>query len=161
VGGPKPSPDIVSEIDWLFIGTDDSTGADPISTPVPTRTDARVEAAMGGIARRAISLRASSFARCTTSIPRGATFVTDGGLASAPEGDVVIRLLRDRVPPTTIAGMHLRATAANAWVPVRVPLADVGLTDGGVMAIELSAASVSPGGRVLFGEPRVTIPAAS
>lgn len=158
--------DQLVEIDWIRVGAND--GEMPYAAP--TRGDAITTVAMGGASKRAVSLRAPGFARCSAFIPNGSMLdgfigLTGGeqGMGSAkPEADAEVRVLVDRSEPRVIGTFHLggegaaqgSAGAPNGWRPISLPLGDVGT----IAAIELVAKSSSKGVRVAFAEARVIAP---
>jgi arylsulfatase A-like enzyme len=151
-GAGRMSADDLAEIDWIHVGSTESNG--PYAAP--TRADVLANASLGGIAKRALSLRAPAYARAGGVLPSGARFEAYLGLAGATDGEVEVQLLRDRLPAVTLATFRLGAADSSAWKPVRVPLGDVG-DKPTLGALMLVAKSVTKGGRVLLGEPRVVV----
>jgi arylsulfatase A-like enzyme len=155
------SSDQLVEIDWIRVGAND--GDMPYSAP--TRGDAITTVAIGAGAgpntsKRAVSLRAPGFARCSAFIPNGSMLegfvgVTGGeqGLGSAkPEADAEVRVLVDRSEPRVIGTFHLGGgDSTPGWRPISLPLGDIGTIAG----IELVAKNSSKGARVAFAEARV------
>ncbi len=149
-GVGRGSTDEVAEIDWVHVGAAPAEGA----YAAPTRQSAIVSATVGAVPKRALSLRAPGYARCTGVLPSGGTVETSVALAGATDGELEVRLLRDRMPPATLGTVRLGPADAGAWKTVRLPLGDLG-GKGSLAAISLVAKSVTKGGRVLFAEPRV------
>lgn len=147
-GVPKSNDDVAAEIDWIHVGLGDP----PESYTAPTRADALVSGSLGGVSKRAISLRAPGFVRCLGWVPAGGTAEASVGLVGTGDADVEIRLLRDRSPPAVLGSAHV--VGGEPWTKLSVPVGDVGAT-GALGALELTAIRATKGSRVLFGEPRV------
>jgi Sulfatase len=154
-GSPRGSTDEVAEIDWIHVGDAPPEGA----YAAPTRQSAIVSATVGAVPKRVLSLRAPGYARCTGVLPSGGTVETSVALGSATDGELEVRLLRDRMPPAILGTVRLGPEGAGAWKTVRLPLGDLG-GKGSLAAVSLVAKSVTKGGRILFAEPRVLGPAA-
>lgn len=152
-GVPRGSTDEVAEVDWVHLGAAPAEGA---YSP-PTRQNVIVSATVGGVPKRALSLRAPGYARCSGVLPSGGQVEVSVALGSATDGELEIRLLRDRMPMATLGSVRLGPSDASAWRRVRVPLGDLGggKAGGAVGAIALVAKSVTKGGRIHFAEPRV------
>jgi arylsulfatase A-like enzyme len=149
VGGPRGGGEAFAEIDWIHVGTGEST--EPYAAP--TREDALVDATKEGRSVRALSLHAPGFARCSFFVPADATLeallATTGGAAADVEAIVV----RDRHSPVMLGSAHV-AGGEPSWASWSVPIA--GLEGSGALAsIELVAKRAAKGTRVLFGQPRV------
>jgi|HubBroStandDraft_6_1064221.scaffolds.fasta_scaffold11372_2 arylsulfatase A-like enzyme len=147
-GGARGAGEAIAEIEWVHVGTGDST--EPYAAP--TRGDVLVDASVGGRSLPALSLRAPGFARCSGFVPADATL--EAWLATAGEGDadVEARIVRDRHPPIVLGAAHV--TGGGSWASWSLPVA--GLDGNGELAsIELLAKRASKGTRVLFGQPRV------
>ncbi len=157
-GGSKKEDDTLAEIDWIHVGTGDSS--EPYAAP--TRTDAIVNATVGGVSRRALSLRAPGFVRCAGWIPPSGTVDAQLAVAGPGDADVEVRLLRDRAPSLILGRAHVSATSAPGspapgWSPISVPIGDVGPA-GTMAAIEIATIRATKGTRVLVAEPRVVGP---
>jgi arylsulfatase A-like enzyme len=144
-----------ASIDWIHVGPADGDSA----YGAPTRASALISATLGGVPKRALSLRAPGFARCAGWLPSGGRVTVSLGLAGGSDGDAEVRLLRDRTAPVVLGTFHLGSAETTAWRNVSVPLGDLGpgaKTSGGALgAIELVATRAARGARVSFGEPRV------
>jgi arylsulfatase A-like enzyme len=151
-GAGRGATEDLAEIDWIHVGSPEVDGA----YAAPTRADALVSARVGGVPKRAISLRASSFIRCGGELPSGAQLEAAVGLAGATDGEVEVRLMRDRLPAQTLASYRLGPADAGAWRPIRVSISDFA-EKSALGAIVLAAKSVTKGGRVLFAEPKVVV----
>jgi len=157
-GGSKKEDDTLAEIDWVHVGNGDA--GEPYSAP--TRADALVSATVAGVSRRALSLRAPGFVRCSGWLPPSGTVEAQLAIAGAGEADAEVRLLRDRSPPLVLGRAHVSATAAPGapapgWTSLSVPLGDVGAA-GALGAIEIATVRATKGARVLVAEPRVMGP---
>ncbi len=146
-GGARPGTDTLGDIDWVRIGPHD--GDAPYAAP--TRRGALVSTAIGGQQKRAISLRSTSWARCSGFLPSGSELETDLALTGGGEADVEVRVLRDRQEPRVITALHLGPADGSAWKPLRLALGDADT----MASVELSVVRAHKGTRVLFGEPRV------
>lgn len=151
-GGARGSRDELAEIDWIRIGAID----DDAPYAAPTRSDAIATVSAGGVAYRSVSLRAPGFARCSGFIPNGATLETKLGVTGG-EADAEVRVLVDRAEPRVVGSFHLTSEGGAVWRSVALPLGDLDT----IAAVELVAKSSTKGARVVFGEPRVVIPAAA
>jgi len=147
-GGGGKAPDALAEIDWIRVGT----RAAP-EYAAPTYDASRTTETLGGVPRRALSLRASSFARCTTAVPKGATFDAQIGLLGKGSGDFELRVLRDRAAPISLAKVHV--DDASGWKPLSIVLPE---DAQGVVALELRADSAAPGARVLVADASLRAP---
>lgn len=147
-GGLGKAPDAAAEIDWIRVGTqtDAAYAAPTYDGSVATET-------LGGVPRRAMALRAPAFARCTTAIPKGASFTAQVGLLGKGAGDVEVRVLRDRAAPISLGKIHV--DDASGWKPLTLSLPD---DAQGVGALEIRADQASPGSRVLLAEAKLTAP---
>lgn len=151
-GGPRGTVEPFGEIDWIRVGPQDSEG--PYSAP--TRNDAITTMTIAGAQRRAVSLRAPGFARCTAFVPNGS--VLEGAIGvSGGEAEAEVRVLVDRQEPRVVASFRLGPGDPPGFRPFSVPLGDVGTLAG----VELVATSSSKGARVAFADARVTASAAA
>jgi arylsulfatase A-like enzyme len=147
-GGSKTSREVLAEFDWVRVGPIDTDTA----YAAPTRADAVTTVTIGGAPKRAVSLRAPGFARCTTLVPNGSRLEGFVGVTSG-EADAEVRLLVDRAEPRVLGTFHLGTRGETTrWQPLSVPLGEVGT----LAAIELVARTSTKGARVAFGEVRVT-----
>ncbi len=149
-GGAKASHDQLAEIDWIRVGPND--GDAPYAAP--TRLDAVTTVSISGSARRAVSLRAPGFARCTAFIPNGSVLEGFIGVTGG-EAEAEVRVLVDRSEPRPVGTFRLGGPEAPAgWRPISLPLGEVGT----IASVELVAKSSSKGARVAFAEARVVAP---
>ena len=147
LGGTSKAPDAVAEIDWLRVGSvPDAAYAAPTYDTVATET-------LAGVPRRAIALRAPAFVRCTTAIPKGATFEAQLGLAGKGSGDVEVRVLRDAAAPLSIGKVHL--ASGSPWTPISMKLPD---DAHGLYAVEVITREASPAARVLVADAKLLAP---
>ncbi|AKU97556.1 hypothetical protein AKJ09_04220 [Labilithrix luteola] len=149
-GGGKGVHDELAEIDWIRVGPID----DDTAYAAPTRNDAIATIAIGGLAKRSITLRAPGFARCSGFIPNGAVLEGQIGVTGG-EAEAEVRIVGDRAEPRVIGSFKLGGEESPAWRPISLPLGDVGTLAG----VELVAKSSTKGARVVFAEPRVLVPA--
>ncbi len=151
IGGPRTGSDPLAELDWVHVGTGDSS--EPYAAP--TRSDVLVEATVGEVSKRSLSLRAPGFVRCATWMPANATIEASLATVGGGDADVEARLVRDRHPPTVLGAAHV-AGGATSWVPWSVPV--TGLEgDGALASLEIVVKRATKGTRVLIGEPRALV----
>ncbi len=148
-GMPKGSADAGVEVDWVRVGTEPAP-----EYAAPTFSDATMSAAVGGVTRRALALRAPGYLRCSGPIPHGATVDLQLGVLGRGAADVEVRVLRDRKLPLVLGTYH--ATDQGGWRAIHVPVPEA--ATGTLGAVEIAAVRASEGSRVLLGEPRVTVP---
>lgn len=154
--GPRlqDGAEAVADIDWVHVGS----GEHEATYAAPTRNDAVTEARAGGVARRALALRAPGFARCVALFPPGARFQAQVALQGAGEGDVEVRLHRDRRPSLVLGTAHVRE--GSPFVPLKLPLPEID-GSGDLGMLEIAALGATKGARILIGEPRVVVPRAN
>ncbi len=151
IGGPRAGEEPLADIDWVHVGAGDT--GEPYSAP--TRNDAVLDATVGGLSKRALSLRAPGFVRCSGWMPADATLEAFLATVGGGDADVEARLLRDRRAPVVLGTAHV-AGGGVAWAPWTVPFA--GLEgDGALASLELVVKRASKGTRVVLGEPRVVV----
>jgi arylsulfatase A-like enzyme len=139
----------LAEIDWVHVGTDEP--GEPYSAP--TRSDALVDAMVGGRSLRALSVRAPGFVRCSGWIPANSTLEASLSTAGGGDADVEARLLRDRRPSVLLGTAHV-AGGGDSWASWSVPV--VGLEGHGAIAsVQMVVTRATKGTRVLLGEPRI------
>jgi hypothetical protein len=149
VGGPRSGEEPLAEIDWAHVGIGES--GEPYAAP--TRSDVMLDATVGGASKRALSLRAPGFVRCSGWLPADATLEASLATLGGGDAEVEARLMRDRRPPVVLATAHVEGGGAE-WAPWSVPV--TGLAgDGALASLELVVKRAPKGTRVLLGEPRV------
>ena len=149
VGGPRTGEEPLAEIDWAHVGVGES--GEPYAAP--TRSDVMLDATVGGVSKRALSLRAPGFVRCSGWLPADATLEASLATLGGGDAEVEARLIRDRRPPVVLATAHVEG-GGTEWVPWSVPV--TGLDgDGALSSLELVVKRAPKGTRVLLGEPRV------
>jgi arylsulfatase A-like enzyme len=155
IGGPRAGEEPLAEIDWVHVGAGDT--GEPYAAP--TRNDVLLDATVGGRSKRALSLRAPGFVRCSGWIPADATLEAFLATVGGGDADVEARLLRDRHAPVVLGTAHV-AGGGIAWAPWTVPV--TGLEgDGALASLELVVKRAAKGTRVVLGEPRVVVTGAS
>ena len=151
-GGAKASKDMLAEIDWIRVGPNDG---DTSGYAAPTHTDVVTTVTIGAAPKRAASLRAPGFARCTAFVPSGSMLEGYVG-ASGGEAEAEVRVLVDRAEPRVVGTFHLGGPGdPPGWRPIALPLGDINT----LAAVELVAKTSSKGTRVAFAEARVVSPA--
>jgi arylsulfatase A-like enzyme len=155
IGGPRSGEEPLAEVDWVHVGAGDT--GDPYSAP--TRSDVVLDATVGGLSKRALSLRAPGFVRCSGWVPADATLEASLATVGGGDADVEARLLRDRRAPVVLGTAHV-AGGGLTWAPWTVPV--TGLEgDGALASLELIVKRAAKGTRVVLGEPRVVVASAS
>ncbi|CAN5175150.1 hypothetical protein BH09MYX1_BH09MYX1_65380 [soil metagenome] len=150
-GLAKQSTDAAVEIDWIRVGY----GADS-AYAAPTLAQAIATSSIGAVPRRALSLRAPGFLRCSGYFPGGATLRAALGVSGTGDADLELRVRDDRGVARSLGTFHLHGGPEATWKEVELPLGDTEFLG----AIELAAIGTAPGTRVLFGEPKVVRPTA-
>ncbi len=136
-----------AEIDWIHIGR----GEPSPNYAAPTRSDVTTNATLGGVARRALSLQAPGFVRCTGWIPKGGTAQAFAGIAGSGNAELRLSVFGDRGEKV---GESTLLARAGTWEKGELPLGDVGgAAPGTVGAFEVEVVRASPGARVLVGDP--------
>lgn len=155
IGGPRAGEEPLAEIDWVHVGAGDT--GEPYAAP--TRSDVVLDATVGGRSKRALSLRAPGFVRCSGWIPADGTLEAFLATVGGGDADVEARLLRDRHAPVVLGTAHI-AGGGVAWAPWTVPI--TGLEgDGALASLELVVKRAAKGTRVVLGEPRVVVTGAN
>ncbi|WP_394825280.1 sulfatase-like hydrolase/transferase [Pendulispora albinea] len=155
-GVPKASVgEPYAEIDWIRIGRGKPEAGDS-NYAAPTRHDVTANATLGGIARRALSLRAPGFVRCTGWLPQGGTAQAFAGISGPGEAELRLSLLGDRTGKIAERTFSARS---GAWEKAELPLGDLGRPPPGTVgAFQVEVVRATPGARVLLGDPGVLAP---
>ena len=154
MGRARGDADAYADLDWIRIGVPDES---PATYGAPTLRDVVLPAAaLSGVPHRSIALRAPGAARCAFEIPESARLRAAIGLLGTGEGDAEIRAVRDGQKPEVLKSVHLTGGDKAVWTEVDLPLKSVA---GSLASLELRAVAAPPGGRVLFGDPVLVIPA--
>ncbi len=152
--GRNRDQDSLADVDWIRVGVPDDSA---MTYGPPTLRDlVAPAAAIGGVPHRSLALRAPGSVRCTVRVPEGAILRASVGVQGTGEGDAEIRVLRDGKKPESLSVLHLESGDHAAWTEVEVPLIAYAHE---VIALELRATQASRGGRILFGDPMVTVTA--
>jgi hypothetical protein len=152
--GRNREQDSLADIDWIRVGIPDDSAA--TYGPPTLRDLVAPAAAIGGVPHRSIALHAPGSVRCAIRVPEGAILRASVGVQGIGEGDAEIRVLRDGKKPESLRALHLEAGDHAAWTEVEIPLAPFAHE---VIALELRATQAARGGRVLFGDPMITVTA--
>jgi Sulfatase len=152
--GRSRDQDSLADIDWIRVGIPDDSAA--TYGPPTLRDLVSPAAAIGGVPHRSLALRAPGSVRCPVRVPEAAILRASVGVQGTGEGDAEIRVLRDGKKPETISTLHLEAGDHATWTEVELPL---GAFAHEVIALELRATQAARGGRVLFGDPMITVTA--
>jgi arylsulfatase A-like enzyme len=141
-----------AEIDWVRVAVPDELTR---GYGAPTLYDVRALAAqLGGIARRALALRAPTTVGCTLRVPTRATFRTSVGMMGGGKATAVVSIREDGAKPVELRRVDVEGGANAAWTDLEVPLSDYA---GRVVRLELDAAETVGTGRLLFGDPTVFV----
>ena len=147
-GGAGKAPDASAEIDWVRVGT----RAAP-EYAAPTYDGSVSTETLGGVPRRALSLREPSFVRCAMAVPKHASLDAQVGLLGRGWGDLEIRVVRDRAAPIVLTKIHV--DDKSGWKPLSLALPE---DAQGVVALELRTQGASPGARVLVADAALRAP---
>ncbi|HEX4477814.1 MAG TPA: sulfatase-like hydrolase/transferase [Polyangiaceae bacterium] len=147
VGSAQGADEPYAELDWLRIGSADASHA---SYAPPTLRDIVTDVVLDGEPRRAVVLRSPSTVRCAVRVAPGTKLQLLAGYWGNGHGVATIRVVEDGVHPVVVAERKVNGGTGAVWSPVTV---DLGPYAGRVVALELTAADSSGGGRVAFGEP--------
>lgn len=153
--GSSRGSEPLAEVDWIRIAPVVEDQLTTGSYAPPTLRELSYSVTLDGIPHRAIALRAPSAVRCTTAIAEGARLRGVIGFAGAGEGSAEIRGLRDGKEPVSLGRFQVKGGDQAKWTPLDVSLEGV---TGDITAIELSALSGAPGGRLVFGDPVIVMP---
>ncbi|WP_394835271.1 sulfatase-like hydrolase/transferase [Pendulispora rubella] len=154
-GVPKAAAgEAYAEIDWIHIGR----GEPDANYAAPTRNDVTANPTLDGVARRALSLRAPGFVRCTGWIPQGGTAQAFAGIAGKGDAELRMSVIGDRtgkIAETTFSA-H-----GGSWTKAEALLGDLGRpVTGTVGAFQVEVIRATPGARVLLGDPGIVAPKA-
>jgi arylsulfatase A-like enzyme len=138
------------ELDWLRVGEPDE---DPSTFAPPTDRDLAIDAVIGSRPRRAVALRAPGSLRCGLAVREGMVLQTSLGYLGPGVGEGLVRIVEPGREPVvihaaTVGGEHEQSAEVN------VPL---DAYSSKLVSLELVSKKSSPGGRVLFGEPSVSM----
>lgn len=139
-----------AEIDWIRVATIDN---DPTTFGAPTFRDISTNTTIGGQPHRALALRGPGRVRCTIALSPAMRFQTSIGWSGTGQGQARIELVRsDTSAPNTL--LHETELSSDGKTADTVDVALEGLSHQ-LASIDLIATSTSPGGRILFGDPRL------
>ncbi len=150
---PVRSQKAYGHLDWLRIGFPDDL---KITFGAPTLDDVLAPGAvLSKVPHRAFSLLAPSLVRCPVRVPAGARLRTAVGMVGAGEGEVEIAVRSDGESPVSLGKAALKGGDAATWEDLDYSLDAFA---GKLVNIELKVISASKSGRVLFGDPEVSVP---
>lgn len=140
-----------ADLDWIRIGVPDETSA---TFGALTMRDLVVpNAALSGVPHRAISLRAPGSLRCALRPAASSVLDVAVGMSSPGEGSVALAVTRDGQKPEIVAQAKVTGGDKATWSDLRASLAPFA---GQVVTLSLVAERAPKGGRLLFGDPRIT-----
>ncbi len=150
---PARSTNPYAEVDWLRVGFPDDS---KITYGAPT-LDAvlSADAVLGKVPHRAFSLLAPSVVRCPVRVPAGGRFRAALGMVGAGDAEAEVVVRADGEAPVVLGRAILKGGDDATWTDVDYSLDPF---QGKVVALELRAPTGSKAGRVLFGDPEVTVP---
>jgi hypothetical protein len=150
-GAARAQSDPLAEIDWVRAGDSED---DTSTYAPPTLREMVADATLGGVPHRSIALRAPSAVRFTTYVPKEARLVAAVGFEGAGGADAEVTLERDGEPRVPLRAMHVPGGDRAEWKPLELPLDAFA---GRIATIELVAKAGTAGGRLLFGDPEITV----
>jgi arylsulfatase A-like enzyme len=149
-GRPANPPEPWFEIDWLHLRRSSAQDTDDSA---PTLRDIVADHEIAGIPRRSIVLRASTKVRCPLHLSGQTQLTLALGFWGAGRGTAEVRILEDGQPPATLHERRIASGSDAKWAPLTL---DLSAYAGRVVALELRAIAATQGGRIVFGEPRLT-----
>jgi arylsulfatase A-like enzyme len=148
----KPSAPY-GHLDWLSIGHPDDLA---ITFGAPTLDDVLApNAVLAKVPHRAFSLLAPTTVRCPVRVPEGGRLRTAVGMVGAGEGEIEIAVRVDGEPTVVLGSAKLKGGEEAAWQDL-----DFGLDPfaSKLVHVELHAKTGSRDGRILFGDPEISVP---
>lgn len=143
-----------AEVDWIRLAEPDE---DPSTFAAPTDRDLVIDAVIAGQPRRAVALRAPGVFRCGLIVREGMSLHAALGYAGPGSGEAELRIVEPAHAPTIV---HAGAVGGQHGLHAAVQ-APLDTWRGKYVALELVAKTSAPGGRVLFGEPAISMRAAT
>lgn len=142
-----------AEVDWVHVGVPDELEA---TFGAPTLSDVvNARAALGGVPHASLALRAPGAVRCALRVPAEGRLKTSVGMQGVGEARAEIRVLRDGEEPVTLHQSLVTGGEDAQWKAIDL---DLDSFAGKFVTLELRSASGTPSGRLLFGDPAVSIP---
>ncbi len=138
------------EIDWIRVRGPSEMAE---TYAAPTLRDIVTDAVLDSTPRRAIALRAPGAVRCPITVARDSELQVDLGYWGEGKGETLIRVLTDGEKPVILAERKVVGGEGATWTPLHIPL---GPHSARPVLLELAAPEAARGGRVLFGDPRLT-----
>jgi hypothetical protein len=140
------------DLDWLnFNLEEEATGND---SP-PTLRDIIADQELDSVPRRSIVLRASSHLRCPLHLSSSTRLDVALGFWGTGTGTAEIAIVEQGQPKTTLLERKVAGGVGARWIPVSIDLTPYA---GRVVGLELRAVRATQGGRIAFGEPRLSRP---
>ncbi len=153
-GGSKGQS--MASIDWLRVGEPDS---DPSTYSAPTLRDLVIDTPIGKRPYRALALRAPGSVHCVVPVPEGMHLRAVVGYAGAGEGEAEVRAVEAGKEPVVLKTIKVLGDPDGGRAdPIDV---DLGAYAGRLLGLELAAKSAAPGGRVLYGDPFLSVRAST
>ncbi|HKQ69994.1 MAG TPA: sulfatase-like hydrolase/transferase [Polyangiaceae bacterium] len=150
-GASRSATEPLAEIDWIRAGT----AADDARTYAPPTMNQMVaNVQLAQVAHRSIALRAPSTLRCSTFVPAGARLKLALGFEGQGEGEGEVSVLRDGEAPVVLHAAHVKGGEHGVWTPVDLSL---DAFNGKLVTLEFRSKAANPGGRVLFGDPKLDV----
>jgi len=139
-----------AEIDWIHVGQQFEGDAIPTA---PTLRTLVADQNIGGIPKRSIVLRAPSSLRCPLLLAAGTRLRVSLGFWGNGSGLGEIRIIEDGLAPVALRQQKTLGGNGANWTPIDVDLSPYA---NRIVALEFRALRASQGGKVVFGEPRIT-----
>jgi arylsulfatase A-like enzyme len=151
-GRKRAEADPYGEIDWIRIGTPDELQR---TYGAPTFSDLLApEAELGGVPHRAIGMRAPGTIRCAIRVPPHGRLRTSIGMRGSGSGSATISVWRDGGDVEVLERVDVKGSEA-VWRDVEVSLHEFARE---IVTLELAVTSTTGTGRLLFGDPLLSVP---
>lgn len=151
-GRASNPPEPWFEVDWIHLRHGAPEEGDDSA---PTLRDIIADQEINGVPRRSIVLRAASKVRCPFHLGTQTELSVALGYWGAGRGTAEIRIVEEGQSPVTLHEHKVAGGNGARWTPITL---DLSTYANRVIAVEFRATSASQGGRVVFGEPRLTPP---
>jgi hypothetical protein len=138
------------DLDWLNFNRDEELGS---SFSPPTRRDLIADQELDSVPRRSLVLRAPSFLRCPLHLSGNTRLDVSLGFWGTGTGTAEIAIVEQGQPKTTLLERKVAGGVGARWVNASVDLSPY---VGHVVGLELRAVRTTQGGRIAFGEPKLS-----
>ena len=142
-----------AEIDWLRVGIPDTKEG---SYNAPTMgAIISPSAQLGGIPHKAIGLHGSSLVRCAMQVPAHARLQTSVGFMGAGSGLAEFVARDDKGDTHVLGRKEVRGGENAVWSEVDASMHPLA---GRLVSLEIRVPRTTGSGRLVIGDPRVTVP---